>query len=91
MSKLNWINKILFQRVFEVTGPFVVMIYKMIAGDILTFASLFLPLLFGFTLAFYYLYKNASDAVNITMKDFGEAIIISFQMALGVTDARVRF
>ena len=68
---------------FEITGPFVAMIYKMIAGDILTFASIFCMILFGFSLAFYYLYKNAGNNAYATYKDFGEALMITYQMALG--------
>ena len=47
---LKYIHVHIFFRVFSITGPFVVMIYKMIAGDILTFASIYLILLFGFSL-----------------------------------------
>ena len=65
------------------------MIYKMIIGDILTFASIYLLLLFGFSLAFYYLYKNAAEKSSLTMKDFGEAIMITFQMTLGEFKNRV--
>jgi hypothetical protein len=68
--------------VIPLTGPFVVMIYKMIAGDILTFASIYVILLFGFSLAFYYLYKNVGEGIE-TMKDYLEALMISFQMTLG--------
>lgn len=70
------------------TGPFVVMIYKMIAGDILTFATIYVLLLFGFSMGFYYLYKNAGSEVT-TMKGFEEAIMITFQMTLGEFKARV--
>jgi hypothetical protein len=37
------------KRVATVTGPFVVMIYKMVIGDILTFSSIYSLLLFGFS------------------------------------------
>lgn len=37
-------------RVASVTGPFVVMIYKMIVGDILTFSYIYTIVLFGFSL-----------------------------------------
>jgi hypothetical protein len=74
--------------VFTVTGPFVVMIYKMIAGDILTFASIYVLLLFGFSLGFYYLYKNAAKSVT-AMSNYPEALMLSFQMTLGEFKARV--
>ena len=72
------------------TGPFVVMIYEMIAGDILTFASIYIVLLLGFSQGFYYLYKNAATSVT-TMNNYWEAFLLSFQMTLGEFKARVRF
>lgn len=72
----------------SVTGPFVVMIYKMIAGDILTFASIYILLLFGFSLGFYYLYKNAAEDIT-AMGTYPEALMLSFQMTLGEFKARV--
>jgi transient receptor potential cation channel subfamily V protein 6 len=71
-----------------VTGPFVVMIYKMIIGDILTFSSIYSLLLFGFSLGFYYLYKNAKSEVK-AMSNYPEALMLSFQMTLGEFKARV--
>ena len=72
------------------TGPFVVMIYEMIAGDILTFASIYIVLLLGFSQGFFYLYKNAATDVT-TMNSYWEAFLLSFQMTLGEFKARVRF
>ena len=83
VSFINIIFKCLFLRVFEITGPFVAMIYKMIAGDIFSFSIIYSLLLFGFSLAFYYLYKNAGIEPHETYIDFGEAIMITFQMTLG--------
>ncbi len=45
----------LILRVFETTGPFVVMIYKMVIGDIMTFGAIYLFLLFGFSLGNFFL------------------------------------
>ena len=37
-------------RVFKATGPFVVMIYKMVVGDIAEFSTIYSGFLLGFTL-----------------------------------------
>ena len=84
----GWFHLLFYARVFNFTGPFVVMIYKMIIGDILTFASIYILLLFGFSLGFYYLYKNIGRE-NKAMNNFPEAILLSFQMTLGEFKARV--
>lgn len=84
----GWVHLLFYARVVTVTGPFVVMIYKMIVGDILTFASIYGFLLFGFSLGFYYLYKNVANTVT-TMNSYPEALMISFQMTLGEFKARV--
>lgn len=84
----GWMHILFYARVFPLTGPFVVMIYKMIVGDILTFASIYVLLLFGFSLAFYYLYKNVGEGI-VTMDSYIEALMISFQMTLGEFKARL--
>jgi hypothetical protein len=54
----------------------------MIIGDILTFASIYVLLLFGFSLGFYYLYKNIGKDVS-AMGNYPESLMLSFQMTLG--------
>jgi transient receptor potential cation channel subfamily V protein 6 len=46
---LGWLHLLLYFRVLKITGPFVVMIYKMIVGDILTFCTIYIVLLVGFS------------------------------------------
>ncbi len=58
------------------------MIYKMIVGDLVTFASIFVILLIGFGASFYFMYKNAGEGIE-TLKDFTESIMIALQMTLG--------
>ena len=40
----------LINRVFETSGPFVVVLYKMVVGDITTFTCIYGFLLFGYSL-----------------------------------------
>ena len=47
---INISTEFYFNRVFKVTGPFVVMIYKMVIGDIAEFSTIYSGFLFGFTL-----------------------------------------
>ncbi|CAF0893285.1 unnamed protein product [Brachionus calyciflorus] len=84
----GWFHLLFYARVINLTGPFVVMIYKMIIGDILTFSSIYILLLFGFSLGFYYLYKNIPSDYK-AMNNLPESILLSFQMTLGEFKARL--
>ena len=77
-----WLHLLFYARVATLTGPFVVMIYKMIAGDVLIFTKVFIMFHFGFTLGFYYLYKDADEAVS-TMHSILESLFQTFLWAIG--------
>ena len=57
----SWFYLIFFCGAIKLTGPFVVMIYAMIMGDMFTFSIIYIIFLFGFTQAFYYLLKSNED------------------------------
>lgn len=80
---LGWLHLLFYLKVFKITGPFVVMIYKMVIGDIAEFSTIYSGFLFGFTLGFYYFYKNAGTNVSKTFGTFPEALHVTFQMTLG--------
>ncbi len=78
----GWMHLLFYARVATLTGPFVVMIYKMLIGDILIFSTIFSVFLIGFSLGFYYLYKDAGEAVS-TLGNYQEALYQTFLMTLG--------
>jgi hypothetical protein len=47
--KMFSLNVICFHRGFKTVGPFVVMIYRMIMGDLLRFVSIYLVFVMGFS------------------------------------------
>ena len=59
-----------------------VMIYKMIAGDIRRFASIWGLFILGFSLGFYYLFQNVGEE-NVIMLYYPDALYLTFQMSLG--------
>jgi len=71
-----------YARVATLTGPFVVMIYKMLVGDILIFSTVFSVFLVGFSMGFYYLYKDAGEAVS-TLGNYQESLYQTFLWTLG--------
>lgn len=54
----SWFLLMFFAGAVRLTGPFVTMIYSMITGDMFTFGIIYLIVLFGFSQAFYFLYKG---------------------------------
>ncbi|KAL3870297.1 hypothetical protein ACJMK2_038373 [Sinanodonta woodiana] len=69
-----------FCRGFRIIGPFVVMIYKMIKGDLLRFCIIYFIFIIGFSQAMYIIYLGIEDSA------FGhpaEAVLAMFTMSMG--------
>ncbi|KRK01859.1 uncharacterized protein Dyak_GE20026, isoform B [Drosophila yakuba] len=79
-----------FCRGFKTVGPFVVMIYRMVMGDLLRFVSIYLVFVMGFSQAFYIIFltfDNPSspedqDAESNPMPSPMESIVAMFLMSL---------
>ncbi|ALC44528.1 nan [Drosophila busckii] len=79
-----------FCRGFKTVGPFVVMIYRMVMGDLLRFVSIYLVFVMGFSQAFYIIFltfDNPStpedqDAETNPMPSPMESIVAMFLMSL---------
>lgn len=56
------INFIFNFRGFKTVGPFVVMIYRMVMGDLLRFVAIYLVFVMGFSQGYFFLYYSFSDA-----------------------------
>ncbi|CAF1153906.1 unnamed protein product [Adineta ricciae] len=75
-----------FCRGFRTTGPFVVMIYTMIRGDLLRFCLIFLVFMFGFTQALHVLFVRTSceNEFATVIETFFHMFCVTLQQ---VTDA----
>ncbi|KAK3576059.1 hypothetical protein CHS0354_018328 [Potamilus streckersoni] len=69
-----------FCRGFRIIGPFVVMIYKMIKGDLLRFCIIYLIFIIGFSQAMYIIYLGIDDSA---FSHPAEAVLAMFTMSLG--------
>ncbi|XP_048774117.2 transient receptor potential cation channel subfamily V member 5-like isoform X11 [Ostrea edulis] len=69
-----------FCRGFKIVGPFVVMIYNMIAGDLLRWIIIYLVFIIGFSQAMYIIFLNIEGS---PFNDPVEAIMCMFMMSLG--------
>jgi len=57
-----WFFLMFFAGAVRLTGPFVTMIYSMITGDMLTFAIIYVIMLFAFTQTFYFLFQGGEES-----------------------------
>lgn len=80
-----------FCRGFKTVGPFVVMIYRMIMGDLLRFVSIYLVFVMGFSQSYYIIYLSfdnpltpdgIDDTVSNPMPNPTESIMAMFLMSL---------
>ncbi|XP_015609265.1 transient receptor potential cation channel subfamily V member 5 isoform X2 [Cephus cinctus] len=80
-----------FCRGFKTVGPFVVMIYRMIMGDLLRFVSIYLVFVMGFSQAYYIIFlsfdnpntpEGVDDSVSNPMPSPLESIMAMFLMSM---------
>nr|XP_006820971.1 PREDICTED: transient receptor potential cation channel subfamily V member 6-like [Saccoglossus kowalevskii] len=79
---LAWTYILFFYRVLESLGPFVTMIYKMIAGDLFRFSLITITILSSFSPAFYFLFKDIGVYVFTFDTVYGTWMSL-FHMAFG--------
>ncbi|CAF3390913.1 unnamed protein product [Rotaria socialis] len=58
VSIVGWGYMLFFVMAFQLTGPFVVMIYEMLFNDVLRFCIIYMVFLVGFSQAFFILFNN---------------------------------
>ncbi|XP_041974280.1 transient receptor potential cation channel subfamily V member 5 [Aricia agestis] len=80
-----------FCRGFKTVGPFVVMIYRMVMGDLLRFACIYLVFVMGFSQAYYVIFlsfdnpntpEGVDDSVSNPMPSPMESVMAMFLMSL---------
>ncbi|XP_058834961.1 transient receptor potential cation channel subfamily V member 5 [Topomyia yanbarensis] len=74
-----------FCRGFKTVGPFVVMIYRMVIGDLLRFVVIYLVFVMGFSQAYYIVflsYKSDEEGDENPMPSPMESIVAMFLMSL---------
>ncbi|XP_072757468.1 transient receptor potential cation channel subfamily V member 5 [Anoplolepis gracilipes] len=80
-----------FCRGFKTVGPFVVMIYRMITGDLLRFVCIYLVFVMGFSQAYYIIFlsfdnpntpEGVDDSISNPMPSPMESVMAMFLMSL---------
>ncbi|KAK2725018.1 hypothetical protein QYM36_001463 [Artemia franciscana] len=80
---MAWFYLMFFAGAVKLTGPFVTMIYKMITGDMLTFAIIFVVILFGFSQAFFFLHKPHPQKDLLFFSNYPTTWMALLMMTLG--------
>ncbi|XP_025837236.1 transient receptor potential cation channel subfamily V member 5 [Agrilus planipennis] len=80
-----------FCRGFKTVGPFVVMIYRMVMGDLLRFATIYMVFVMGFSQAFYIIFLSydnpltpdeVDDSASNPMSSPAESVMAMFLMSM---------
>ncbi|XP_031621236.1 transient receptor potential cation channel subfamily V member 4 isoform X2 [Contarinia nasturtii] len=79
----SWFLLMFFAGAVRLTGPFVTMIYSMITGDMFTFGIIYVIVLFGFSQAFYFLYKGHPQVEQTLFATYPTTWMALFQTTLG--------
>lgn len=79
----SWFLLMFFAGAVRLTGPFVTMIFSMITGDMFTFGIIYLIVLFGFSQAFYFLYKGHPQVEQTLFHTYQSTWMALFQTTLG--------
>ncbi|CAL4146029.1 unnamed protein product, partial [Meganyctiphanes norvegica] len=75
-----------FCRGFKIVGPFVTMIYTMLAGDLLRFVTIYFVFIMGFSQAYYVIFTsfNKSESCQTNqMPNAAESVLMMFIVSLG--------
>lgn len=79
----SWFLLMFFAGAVRLTGPFVTMIFSMITGDMFTFGIIYLIVLFGFSQAFFFLYKGHPQLSSTLFHTYPSTWMALFQTTLG--------
>lgn len=87
----SWFLLMFFAGAVRLTGPFVTMIYSMLTGDMFTFGIIYSIVLFGFSQAFYFLYKGHPQVQTTLFQSYASTWMALFQTTLGDYSVRQLF
>ncbi|XP_040900120.1 transient receptor potential cation channel subfamily V member 6 [Toxotes jaculatrix] len=86
---LGWCNVMFFARGFEMLGPFVIMIQKIIFGDLTRFMWLTVIVLIGFSTSLWMVYMTqVADAIP-SYRSFPITLFSQFELSIGLIDLPV--
>uniref|UniRef100_A0A672FUW6 Ion transport domain-containing protein n=1 Tax=Salarias fasciatus TaxID=181472 RepID=A0A672FUW6_SALFA len=86
---LGWCNVMFFARGFEMLGPYVIMIQKIIFGDLTKFMWLSFIVLIGFSTSLWMVYMTQEPDAIPSYRSFPITLFSQFELSVGLIDLPV--
>ncbi|KAG7237596.1 hypothetical protein INR49_032042 [Caranx melampygus] len=86
---LGWCNVMFFARGFEMLGPYVIMIQKIIFGDLTKFMWLTVIVLIGFSTSLWMVYMTQDPDALPAYRSFPITLFSQFELSVGLIDLPV--
>ncbi|XP_039973448.1 transient receptor potential cation channel subfamily V member 6 [Xiphias gladius] len=86
---LGWCNVMFFARGFEMLGPYVIMIQKIIFGDLTKFMWLTVIVLIGFSTSLWMVYMTQAPDAIPAYSSFPITLFSQFELSVGLIDLPV--
>uniref|UniRef100_A0A673AFV6 Transient receptor potential cation channel, subfamily V, member 6 n=1 Tax=Sphaeramia orbicularis TaxID=375764 RepID=A0A673AFV6_9TELE len=86
---LGWCNVMFFARGFEMLGPYVIMIQKIIFGDLTKFMWLSFIVLLGFSTSLWMVYMTQEADAIPSYRSFPITLFSQFELSVGLIDLPV--
>ncbi|XP_017270869.1 transient receptor potential cation channel subfamily V member 6 [Kryptolebias marmoratus] len=86
---LGWCNVMFFARGFEMLGPYVIMIQKIIFGDLTKFMWLTVIVLIGFSTSLWMVYMTQDPESLPAYRSFPITLFSQFELSVGLIDLPV--
>uniref|UniRef100_A0A8C3AS30 Transient receptor potential cation channel, subfamily V, member 6 n=1 Tax=Cyclopterus lumpus TaxID=8103 RepID=A0A8C3AS30_CYCLU len=86
---LGWCNVMFFARGFEMLGPYVIMIQKIIFGDLTKFMWLSFIVLIGFSTSLWMVYMTQAPDSIPAYRSFPVTLFSQFELSVGLIDLPV--
>uniref|UniRef100_A0A665W7S9 Transient receptor potential cation channel, subfamily V, member 6 n=1 Tax=Echeneis naucrates TaxID=173247 RepID=A0A665W7S9_ECHNA len=86
---LGWCNVMFFARGFEMLGPYVIMIQKIIFGDLTKFMWLTVIVLIGFSTSLWMVYMTQDPDSIPAYRSFPITLFSQFELSVGLIDLPV--
>ncbi|XP_048881128.1 transient receptor potential cation channel subfamily V member 6 [Brienomyrus brachyistius] len=83
---LGWCNIMYFARGFQMLGPYMIMVQKILCGDVVRFIWLITVTLLACTTAMWMIYMTQDPTKVPSFRSFGVTLFSEFEVSIGLVD-----